>query len=94
MADRELLARMYHASISHNVNDGRAPHYTELAKELSLSPEDARVALHDLEKAGVPGFWLEPEHRPDRLVGAVLQPPYPVPDISRWGTEMVRAVRV
>ena len=55
MADRELLARMYHASISRNVKDGRAPHYTELAKELSLSPEDARVALHDLEKAGVPG---------------------------------------
>ena len=60
MADRELLARMYHASISRNVTDGRAPHYTELAKELGLSPEDARVALHDLEKVGVPGFWLEP----------------------------------
>ena len=60
MADRELLARMYHASISRNVSDGRAPHYTELAKELSLSPEEARVTLRDLEKAGVPGFWLHP----------------------------------
>jgi hypothetical protein len=60
MADREPLARVYHASITRLVRDGRAPHYTELATELNLSPEDARVALHDLEKAGVPGFWIDP----------------------------------
>ena len=60
MADRELLARMYHATMRRLVNDGRAPHYTELAEEMSLSPEEARVALHDLENAGVPGFWLHP----------------------------------
>ncbi len=59
MADRELLAKMYHLAQTGNVRDGRAPHYTELAKELSLPPEEARVALHDLERAGVPGFWLE-----------------------------------
>ena len=60
MADRELLARTYNAAISHNVCDGHAPHYTQLAKELGLSPEEARTALHELEKAGVPGFWLHP----------------------------------
>jgi hypothetical protein len=60
MADRELLAKVYHASIRGLVSDGRAPHYTELATELGLAPEEARVALHDLEKAGVPGFWLDP----------------------------------
>jgi hypothetical protein len=70
MVDRELLARMYHASITHNVSDVRAPHYAELAKELSLSPEDARVGLHDLEKAGVPGFWLEPN---TDLIGALAR---------------------
>ncbi|MCJ7490718.1 MAG: Lrp/AsnC family transcriptional regulator [Dehalococcoidia bacterium] len=60
MAEPQLLARMYHTIMSRLVNDGRAPHYTELAKEMSLSPEEARVALHDLENAGVPGLWLQP----------------------------------
>ena len=51
MAEPQLLARMYHAIMSRLVTDGRAPHYTELAKDMSLSPEEARVALHDLEGA-------------------------------------------
>jgi hypothetical protein len=42
MADRELLGKMCHASIMCNVRDGRAPHYTEFAKQLGLPPEDAR----------------------------------------------------
>jgi hypothetical protein len=60
MADRELLARVYHAALTGMVKDGHAPHYTELAKELSLSPEEARVALHDLERSGVAGYWVDP----------------------------------
>jgi hypothetical protein len=51
---------MYHKIMTRLVSDGRAPHYTELAAELGLSPEEARIALHDLEGAGVPGFWLHP----------------------------------
>lgn len=60
MADPQLLARMYHAIMSGIVRDGRAPHYTELASELGLSPDQAREALHDLARRGVPGFWLHP----------------------------------
>ncbi len=60
MAEPQLLAGMYHAVMSGTVRDGRAPHYTELATELGLSPEQAREALHDLARAGVPGFWLQP----------------------------------
>jgi hypothetical protein len=51
---------MYHAIISGVVRDGRAPHYTELATELSLSADEARQALHDLDGSGVPGFWVRP----------------------------------
>lgn len=60
MAEPQLLARTYHAIISGIVRDGRAPHYTEFATGLGLSAEEARQALHDLDSAGVPGFWVRP----------------------------------
>ncbi len=60
MAEQLLLAKMYHATMSGMVRDGRAPHYTELATELDLSPDEAREALHDLARTGVPGVWLQP----------------------------------
>jgi len=60
MAEPQLLARMYHAVMSGIVRDGRAPHYTELATELGLSPDQAREALHALGDGRVPGFWLQP----------------------------------
>ena len=60
MAEPQLLARMYHAVMSGIVRDGRAPHYTELAAELGLSPDQGREALHGLARRGVPGFWLCP----------------------------------
>jgi len=60
MAEPQLLARMYHAVMSGIVRDGRAPHYTELATELGLSPDQAREALHVLGDGRVLGFWLHP----------------------------------
>jgi len=60
MADQQLLADMYHAIQSALVRAGRAPHYTELAVQLGLSPDQAREALHDLARTGVPGVWLYP----------------------------------
>jgi hypothetical protein len=60
MADPQLLARMYHATMSGMVRDGRAPHYTELAADLGLSADEGREALHDLARRGVPGVWLHP----------------------------------
>jgi len=60
MADQQLLAKMYHAIQSGMVRAGRAPHYTELAAELGLSPDQAREALHDVFRVGVPGIWLYP----------------------------------
>ena len=60
MADPQLLAKTYHVIMSGMIRDGRAPHYTELATELGLSPDQSREALHDLARAGVPGVWLQP----------------------------------
>jgi hypothetical protein len=58
MAEPQLLARTYHTIITGLVRDGRAPHYTELAAALGLSPDEARKALHELDGRGVPGFWV------------------------------------
>ena len=60
MAEPQLLASVYHAILSRLVAEGRAPHYTELAAELGLSPDEGRQALHDLDATGVPGVWVRP----------------------------------
>ncbi len=61
MADPQTLARIYHAILRGLVAKGRAPHYTELATELGLSPDEARRGLHELDALGVPGFWVRPD---------------------------------
>jgi len=38
---------------------GRAPHYTELARALGVSPEEGRRALHAFMETPFPG-WLHP----------------------------------
>lgn len=58
MADLQLLADLYHTTLSTIVRDGRAPHYAELGNEMDISPEEARLALHDLVATGVPAIWL------------------------------------
>jgi hypothetical protein len=42
------------------VQKGQAPHYTELAAELGVSPEEGRKALHALYFPEFPG-WLSPK---------------------------------
>ena len=41
------------------VKTSQAPHYTEIAAELGVSPEDRRRTLHKLFSSGVAG-WLFP----------------------------------
>jgi len=41
------------------VDTGQAPHYTDLAAEMGVSPEEGRQTLHELFAAGIPG-WLYP----------------------------------
>ena len=58
MTDAQVLAKLFHTTLSALVRDGRAPHYTQLAKEIGVSVEDGRDALRDLVATGVPAIWL------------------------------------
>jgi len=46
MEEARLVQRAYTAVVEHFVKTGRAPHYTELAGSLGVSPEDARQLEH------------------------------------------------
>ncbi|PZC47038.1 MAG: hypothetical protein C1O27_001654 [Chloroflexi bacterium] len=59
MADIELLDRTYHFITRSFVETGRAPHFTEVARELALPVEEGRQAVHDLAASGIP-MWLHP----------------------------------
>jgi hypothetical protein len=61
MSSPSLLDNLYHAILTRMVQSGQAPHFTELAGELTVPVEDAREALHDLVSLGIPGIWLFPD---------------------------------
>ena len=60
MSEPSLLDRTHNIILNRFVETGQAPHYTEIAKKLGVAVEEGRKALHDLIKAGVPG-WLYPD---------------------------------
>ena len=59
MSESSKLDITYQTIMKRMVETGQAPHYTELAADLGVSPEEGRKALHDLFSAGIPG-WLFP----------------------------------
>ena len=59
MNEQSQLDKTFNIIMKMMVETGQAPHYTELAKELGVSMEEGRKALHDLFAAGIPG-WLYP----------------------------------
>jgi hypothetical protein len=59
MSEPSKLDITYHTIMKRMVETGQAPHYTELAADLGISPEEGRKALHDLFSAVIPG-WLFP----------------------------------
>ncbi len=59
MSEPSELDRAFHIIMKRMVKTGQAPHYTEVAAELGVSPEEGRKALHNLFSAGVPG-WVFP----------------------------------
>jgi hypothetical protein len=60
MADIALLDRAFFNIMQRFTKTGQAPHYTELAKDLGITMEEGRQLVHDLMKAGVPG-WIHPQ---------------------------------
>ncbi|MEI7449722.1 MAG: hypothetical protein WCJ75_08860 [Desulfomonile sp.] len=59
MSDAAMLDKTFEVIMRQMVETGQAPHYTEVAKQLGLSMEEGRQAVHKLFSAGVPG-WLFP----------------------------------
>jgi hypothetical protein len=53
------LDKTFHIIMMRMVETGQAPHYTEIAAELGVRPDEGRKALHELFSAGIPG-WLHP----------------------------------
>ncbi len=59
MSDTAVLDRTFHFILKRMVDTGQAPHYTEIAAELGVSPEDGRQTMHTLFTSRVYG-WLFP----------------------------------
>ena len=59
MAETRLLDELYHYILTTLVEKGQAPHYTEIARTFSVTPEEGKALQHDLIATGVPG-WLHP----------------------------------
>lgn len=59
MAELKHLDRTFHFIARYMVETGRAPFYTEIARELGVSADEGRKALHDLMESGQPA-WLFP----------------------------------
>lgn len=60
MSDKTRLDRTFHFIMTRMVETGRAPHYSELAAKMGVTPEEGRKALHELFFRGFPG-WLYPK---------------------------------
>jgi len=55
-----VLDRTFHFIMKRMVETGQAPFYTEIARELGVSSEEGRKALHDLLSEMIPA-WLFPD---------------------------------
>jgi len=59
MSDKQQLDLTFHFIMKTFVERGNAPHYTEMAKEFGVKPEEGRKLLHDLMGTGM-AMWLYP----------------------------------
>ena len=59
MGDTEELDKTFHFILKRMVDTGQAPHYTEIAAALDVSPEEGRKMMHTLFESRVYG-WVFP----------------------------------
>jgi hypothetical protein len=61
MTEPTLLDKTFSIIMKGFVETGQAPHYTEIATELGVSPKEGRQALHKLFSVrAIPG-WIYPK---------------------------------
>jgi len=58
MADSALVQKTYTAVLEHFKINGRAPHFTELAADLGVAPEEARLLLHEAADSAVACWFM------------------------------------
>ena len=59
MSDPSQPDKVFQIIMKHMMETGQAPHYTEIADELGVSPDEGLNALRELFSPGFPG-WLYP----------------------------------
>lgn len=59
MTDPQVLDKAFHIIITRLVERAETTHYSDLARELGCSVEEARHVLEDLMRTGIPA-WLHP----------------------------------
>jgi hypothetical protein len=59
MQEKISVQRAYTAVVEHFMKNGRAPHYTELAATLGLSPEDARQVQHRAAESAIACWFVK-----------------------------------
>jgi hypothetical protein len=59
MSEPNQLDKTFQIIMKRMMEAGQAPHFTEIASELDVSPEEGRKALHELFSPGFPA-WLFP----------------------------------
>ena len=60
MSEPSQLDRVFQIIMNRMVETGQAPHYTEIATELGVSPEEGRKALQELFSTPMFPGWLYP----------------------------------
>jgi hypothetical protein len=60
MADKPQLDRTYQFILETFIKRGHAPHFTEIAREFSIQPEEGQRLLHELMALPLP-IWLYPK---------------------------------
>ena len=59
MVDPRQLDKTYHFILESFIERGFAPHYTDIAREFRVPPEEGKRLLHDLMNTNLP-VWLYP----------------------------------
>ncbi len=61
MTDLQQLDRTFHYIMETFVKCGLGPHFTDIAKEFGVSPDEGKRMLHDLVNTGIMSMWLHPD---------------------------------
>lgn len=61
MTDVKQLDHTHHFIMKTIVKQGVAPHYTEIAKEFAVSPDEGKKLLRELMNFGLGAAWLHPD---------------------------------